>query len=169
MKTPTNQALADALSISVRRVSELKKAGMPCHTISAAKAWRGKQAASLRSKSDSAEELRRKRIKLVAEQTKREELENSRRRNELMPRSEHVELSIASAVAAKMALWSLINSLPPVLAGLPETPIAMILEREFRQVLERLHHGDPALWESPIGKAIFAELENRIPSPNKKP
>jgi len=84
-----------------------------------------------------------------------------------MPRAEHVQLSIASAVAAKMALWELINSMPPMLAGLTEVPIAITLEREFRQVLDRLYHGDPELWESPIGKEIFAELEKRIPSPTK--
>jgi hypothetical protein len=157
----TVKRLCESLHLSRQRVTALLAAGMPDDPQAAA-AWRKA------SEGGSVEELRRKRIALVGEQTKREELENERRRGLLIPRAEHVELSLRSAVAAKMALWELINSMPPMLAGLTEIPIAIVLEREFRQVLDRLYHGDPGLWESPIGKEIYAEIEKRIPSPTNQ-
>jgi phage terminase Nu1 subunit (DNA packaging protein) len=150
------------LEISVRRVSQLKNSGMPCDSIAGATAWRSKHAGD-----DSVAELRRKRIKLIEEQTRREELENRRRRGEMMPISEHHEISLRCATAARMAFWALLDSLPPMLSGLTETPIAIILEREFRDCLDRLSGGDPELWESAQGRRIIELIEQEFPSPTK--
>lgn len=65
-KPPTLDAIAEALGVTTRRVSQLKTAGMPVHSIDAAKAWRASQA----KVSDSAELLRRQRLELLREQTR---------------------------------------------------------------------------------------------------
>lgn len=152
--------LAESLGISRRHCRDLLDSGMPLDP-QAASRWRAEKSGTGDAAS-SAERLREERIRLVQEQRQREELENARRRGETMPRSEHIEISIRCATAAKLAFWSLIGILPPMLAGLTEIPIAGILETHFRQVLDRLYQGNPELWDSPIGQAIIDELETRI-------
>ena len=159
---PTNQALADALKVTIRRVTELKKNGMPCQSIAAAKKWRAKQAERQQTKGDSAEELRQRRIALLRQQERKAKLEADRAAGELMPRAEHTEVMVRCATACRCALWALINTLPPMLAGLDEPRIARQLEASFRECLDRLHHGDPELWDSPIGQEIINQLETRI-------
>jgi len=158
-KPGTVKRLCESLNLSRQRVTALLAAGMPDEP-EAARLWRENQ-----SRADSAEELRRHRIALLKQQERRAKLEADRAAGELMARSEHIEVSIRCATAARCALWSLINTLPPEVAGLDEPRIARRLEEHFREVLDRLHHGDPELWESPQGTRILKLIENEFPTP----
>ena len=161
----TVKNLAAALGITTRHTSSLLAAGMPAEPAAAA-AWRAAQSGTAGT-SDSAELLRRERVLLVRQQREREELENARRRGEMMPKSEHVEIAIRCAVAARTAFWGLLGILPPILAGLSEIPIVQILEKHFRECLDRLHQGDPELWDSSVGHEIIELMESKIRPPRE--
>ena len=158
-KPPTRAALAEALQVSPVRITQLRQAGMPAGTITEAKRWRDDQAGKHRTKSDSAEELRLRRIGLLKQQTRKAKLDADQTEGRLVSLAD-VETSIFTCtMAAKMALWSLIGTLPPSLAGLSEIPISRILEENFRRILDMLADGHPAFWKSEIGEKALAYLE----------
>ena len=156
---PTIKTIAETLGVSTRRVTELKSHGMPCHSISAAIEWRKKQAAKRAGKTDSAEELRQRRIGLLRQQERRAKLEADQAEGKLIPIDDTEASIFACTMAAKMAFWDLLGVLPPQLAGLSEIPICQILEANFRRILEMLSEGHPQFWESEIGKEALAHLE----------
>ncbi len=133
---PTISALAKALSVSPRRVSQLILDGMPRETIEGAIAWRGAKQVT-----DSAEQLRRKRIEVAEQQRVKLELENRVRRGELLPAGEVESSAIQVCSASRAALLSLTNTLPPRLAGLTESKILTILRTEFFKILRDLSDG----------------------------
>jgi phage terminase Nu1 subunit (DNA packaging protein) len=138
-KPPTRAALAAALGVSPARINQLKdNDGMPTHSIEAAVAWREKQGARQHSKSDSAEELRVRRIALLAEQERKARIENAVRENQLVAADEvrQAMFSVCSKIRARFL--SLPATLAPVLAGLDEPRIAVILRREILDVLNEL-------------------------------
>lgn len=158
-KKPTVSLLADKLGITTRRVSQLKSEGMPTDSIHAAQAWRDKQAGKQDRKSDSAEELRQRRIALLKAQERKVRLETDEREGKLVSIDETEASIYQCTVAAKMALWSLIGTLPGQLAGLDEVGIHRILDAEFRRVLDMLADGHPLFWKSEIGTKALAYLD----------
>ena len=72
MKKPTNKQMSAALGITIRRITELKRAGMPTDTTEAAQSWRNDREHG----DDSVKRLRIERIALVSEQRRRAQIEN---------------------------------------------------------------------------------------------
>lgn len=141
--------LAKALKLSPRHVSELLKAGMP-EELEAAKEWR---AQSGTGPSDSAEILRRARIRLVDAQHEKAAIENDRVRGTLVLAADARKSALAVTTAAKSALLGLVETLPPSLEGLTALEISIVLRREFHAVLTRLSEGE--FFDSPeIRKSI---------------
>ena len=113
-QAPSIAELASALAISTRRISQLKAAGLPTHSIEAAKVWRASQA----KVSDSAELLRRQRLELLREQTRAAKLTADERENLLIPRGEVVEREVKIAMALQSFFRVLENEAPAALLGL---------------------------------------------------
>ncbi|RYD33528.1 MAG: hypothetical protein EOP85_20690, partial [Verrucomicrobiaceae bacterium] len=67
--TLTNASIAEALGVSIRRVSQLKVAGMPTNSLEAALAWR--EAQEQKPGDGGTDELRREKIALVRAQRER--------------------------------------------------------------------------------------------------
>lgn len=135
---PTLASIARALKLSVRRVSQLRAAGMPVDTIDNAKKWRS---ARTTTGPDSPEALRRERILLVAAQRQKVETENRRAAGELVESAAAMESATAVCAATRSALMMLTHSLPPQLVGLSETKIARVLRVEFTRILSAMSEG----------------------------
>ena len=161
-KPPTLATLADALGITVRRVSMLKGDGMPTASVADALAWREAQAGRQTAKGDSAEELRQKRIALLKQQERRARLDADERAGVLVSRAEADSNAYACGCAVRGVLMKLENDLPPRLEGLTANAICQVLRTEFRQVLETLADGNSELWQSPITRQaveVFEKLQ----------
>jgi hypothetical protein len=138
-KPPTNKQIAERLGVSVRRVSQLKEAGLPSHNLDAAAEWKKNHVSTA---TDSAELLRQGRVKLVFQQERRAKLENDIRAGHLILRTEVYASGLAVTSEAKRAFLNLLNTLPPELCGLPsETAIFKVLRGRFYTVLENLSNG----------------------------
>lgn len=132
---PTVRELAEALGVSIRRVSQLKNEGMPVETVSSAIAWRSAREMA----GDSAERLRLERIQLVKEQRRRIELENAVRREELVDRDSVFRSSVSIHTRLRLKLSQAVrNDLPPRLAGLDAPQISTVLREWVDELLENL-------------------------------
>jgi hypothetical protein len=148
-KPPTRAALAAALGVSPARINQLKvNDGMPCHSIAAALAWREKQQGRQRGKTDSAEELRQRRIALLKQQERRTKIDADERARILIPIADVEERDTRIGFAVRAAVMMLEHHLPPKLAGLTEPQIAGILHDELHQVLEQLSYEQSLFWSS---------------------
>jgi phage terminase Nu1 subunit (DNA packaging protein) len=141
--TPTQADLAASLGVTARRVRQLIVDGMPSHSLEAAMAWRKAEATS-----DSAEALRRARIKLVEAQREKVEIENARLSRELLPEKEVREKIIRAVSAIRSEFTKLPSELPPRLSGLAEPAMQRILRDEIYSVLERLSDEATAIFEA---------------------
>jgi hypothetical protein len=140
---PTQAELAAAMHITARRVRQLIVDGMPSHSLEAALAWRKAE-----STSDSAEALRRARIKLVEAQREKVEIENARLSRELLPEKEVREKIIRVVSAIRSEFTKLPSELPPRISGLAETAIQRVLRDEIYAVLDRLSSETIAIFEA---------------------
>jgi phage terminase Nu1 subunit (DNA packaging protein) len=147
-KPPTRAALAEALQVSPARITQLRKDGMPTTTIAEAKRWRDAQAGKHRGRTDSAEELRQRRIALLRQQERRTKIDADERAKKLIPIAEVDERDTRIGFAVRAALISLEHHLPPKLAGLTEQQIAAILHDELHQTLEQLSDERSDFWKS---------------------
>jgi phage terminase Nu1 subunit (DNA packaging protein) len=140
---PTLKALSEAIGVSVRRTSELKKDGMPTDSIAAAKRWRRDREAN---DSNSCERLRIERIKLVRVQRRRIEIEVARTRGELLPRAE-VESEITGiAMAMQGFLRALEVELPQIVLGLPLERTRGLVKTHVRKLQELLADKTSEFW-----------------------
>jgi hypothetical protein len=135
---PLTKELAAALSITPRRVSQLRQAGMPADSIAAAEAWRKKKSASGEI---SADQLRAARFHLIEEQRRRCRIENDVRDGELVTVSSVMSDTLAVCQATKAAFLGLTNHLPPILEGLTAPQICRVLRENFNRVLGEMHRG----------------------------
>jgi hypothetical protein len=142
IKPPTQRKIAEALSLSDRRVRALIGQGMPSHSIEAAIQWRASQL-----NSDSADELRRARIALVKSQREKIEVENARLRRELISLSEVCQDIFVCFSLAKSEFVKLQSELPPRLEGLEAPAMQRILRDEIYAVLERLSNATEEMFE----------------------
>jgi plasmid maintenance system antidote protein VapI len=126
------KALADALEITPRRVSQLLKEGLPLDP-EAAIAWRKRNQGGR-----SVEALREERIKLVKAQRQKLEEEAAARRGDLIPAGEVLESCHRAYSAARDELLKFVHDLPPRLEGLSAPRIQRILHAEVMGVLRRL-------------------------------
>lgn len=142
-KPPSTAELAAALEITGRRVSQLKLAGMPVHSVAAAQAWRRAQS----GQDGSAEQLRRERILLIREQRHRVEIENKRVRGELIPR-DAVKLSDTKIGCAVRAFSKAVeNELPALCLGLPLDRSRPLVRTRMRELQELLADEFSAFWQ----------------------
>ena len=142
---PTLKALAAALNVSVRRVSELKRDGMSCDSIAAAKRWRRDREGS---DGNSCERLRIERIKLVKIQRRRIELEVARTRGELIPR-DAVKLSDTKIGCAVRGFSKAIeNELPALCLGLPLERSRPLVRARLRELQEMLADEFSEFWKN---------------------
>ncbi|MCX6880710.1 MAG: hypothetical protein NTW21_43925 [Verrucomicrobia bacterium] len=128
---PTTAELAAALGVSTRRISQLKKLGLPTGSIGAALEWR-----KANHSTDSAETLRQERIKLVQEQRQKIALENSVRRKELVDVATVEEGTAAIGSVLKAAFLKMQNDLPPILEGLEAAEIKIALKRAHNEMFD---------------------------------
>jgi phage terminase Nu1 subunit (DNA packaging protein) len=140
---PSQAELSAALGVSDRRVRQLIVDGMPSHSLESAMAWRKAEATS-----DSAEALRRARIKLVEAQREKVEIENARLSRELLPEKEVREKIIRVVSAIRSEFTKLPSELPPRISGLAEPAIQRILRDEIYSVLDRLSDEAVAIFEA---------------------
>jgi phage terminase Nu1 subunit (DNA packaging protein) len=140
---PAQADLAAALGVTARRVRQLIVDGMPSHSLEAAMAWRKAE-----STSDSAEALRRARIKLVEAQREKVEIENARLSRELLPEKEVREKIIRVVSAIRSEFTKLPSELPPRISGLAEPAIQRVLRDEIYAVLDRLSDESIAIFEA---------------------
>jgi len=135
---PSLETLSKALGVTVRRVSQLKRAGMPCETIEAAVGWKQAQSGSA---DFSVENLRKERLLLVRSQRAKIDLENDVRRGQLIEIDSVRADTIGVVSAARNSFLRLTNDLPPRLTGLDEIGICQVLRDEFHEVLVQLSGG----------------------------
>lgn len=136
---PTVRELAEALAVSIRRVSQLKNEGMPVETVASAIAWREARDQRRDATTDSAERLRLERIELVREQRAKIELENRRLRGELIEVNSVFSTSLHIHRQLRMRLTEgARNSLPPMLEGLSAVQISRVLQGWIDELLETL-------------------------------
>ncbi len=141
-KPPTTAALAAALEITGHRVSQLKLAGMPVHSVAAAQAWRKAQHGA----DDSAAELRRRRIALLKHQERRARIEADQAEGKLMSRAV-VKLEAEGIAAAVSAFARKIEvELPQLLLGLPLERGRPIARKLIRELLELLKEEKSEFW-----------------------
>jgi len=110
--TPSTAQLATVLGVSTRRIAQLRKSGLPCDSVAAAVEWRAAQHTT-----DTAEELRRQRIKLIESQRRKIDLENFARSGELVPFGSVKESLVGITSRARGELLRMASDLPPILAG----------------------------------------------------
>ena len=142
---PTIKALAAALQLSARRIRQLRDSGMPVDSISAALDWR--KLHSPASCSDSAEQLRLERIKLVREQRTAREIENAKLRRELVSAGEVVADISRVVAASRDQLLKLSADLPPRLDGLSPARMQTVIREAVIAILERLSDETSELYQ----------------------
>jgi len=135
---PLTKELAAALSITPRRIAQLRQAGMPTDSIVAAEGWRKKKSASGEI---SADQLRAARFHLLEEQRRRCRIENDVRDGELVTIGSVMSDTLAVCQATKAAFLGLTNHLPPILEGLTAPQICRVLRENFNRVLGEMHRG----------------------------
>jgi len=144
---PPLKTLAAALGVSVRRVSQLKAAGMPSDSIKSALAWKMTQPGVADT---SAERLRAERILLVAEQRTKIRIENDVRRGELVTVGSVQASAIRMTSTAKGELMKLTSELPPQLVGLDAAAISKRLRSAITAVLTRLSSDSNEAYQTEI-------------------
>ena len=139
---PTLANLSAAMGISVRRVSQLKAAGMPTDSLEAAQAWR-----SSRADDDSASELRRRRIKLLFEQERIAKTKADSADGLLVSRAECEEewTRIGYAVAAMLARFE--SELPQICLGLPLEKSLPLVKTRMREIRRIFADGESQFWQ----------------------
>lgn len=143
MTPPTIESLAAALSLSPRRISQLKAEGMPCETLEAAIAWR-----SANRTTDSTEELRRRRIALLVAQERRVSIENDVLLKKYILISDmHIAQRRCLAVFRAQIL-AFPNSLSPKIEGLAASKMSAIIKDEVYELLTNLSRDLGELAES---------------------
>jgi hypothetical protein len=161
-KKPTNRALADCLGISVRRVNELKRAGMPGTSLAAAEAWRLSQASQQRQRGDTAEELRIRRIRLLEQQERRVRIDADEREARLVSRDELDRETMEVVSACRAGMLNLVGVFPPQAEGLPAGAIAKILHDALFELLDGMCHGD--FYDSPKSRREAAAFPTMMPT-----
>ncbi len=158
----TIKAIAAALGVTPRRVSQLKLAGMPTDSIAASEAWRKRE--DLGNADFSPERLRASRIKLLDLQAERQQIENDKTTGLLVPIGEVKADAVRFTYGAKTALLGLLGSLPPSLCGLPnEIAIFKVLKSAFYDVLTKLSEG-----QFMAGPEVDAIIESMKPNQKTK-
>jgi hypothetical protein len=142
-KPPTLAEIADALEITVRRVSQLRLEGMPVSSAQDAQRWR-----EARSGDDSVVELRRRRIGVLKQQERRARIEADQVENKLILRSEVAERDIVTASAVKAFLLKLENEIPFLCLGLPIEKAREVSKREIRKIWTAFAQGSEEFWNS---------------------
>jgi hypothetical protein len=143
-KPPTTAALAAALEITGRRVSQLKLAGMPVHSVAAAQAWRRAQHGS----DDSAAELRRRRIALLKQQERRARIEADQAEGKLMSRAEAEQEFRGIAYALNAFCAKLENEIPPVVLGLTIERSRPAVKKLIREMQVELGQKESEFWKN---------------------
>ena len=135
-------AIAAALGVTVRRVSMLKKEGLPTDSVEAAVKWKAAREGQASGRRDSAEELRRKRIALLAQQERKARLEADREEGRLIEINAAKQLFLAVALETKSHLRQLENELPCLLEGTDAAAIRRVLRERFDGMLNSLSKSD---------------------------
>jgi hypothetical protein len=141
-KPPTTAALAAALEITGRRVSQLKLAGMPVHSVAAAQAWRRAQHGS----DDSAAELRRRRIALLRQQERRARIEADLSEGLLMSRAEAEAEFRGIAHCLNAFARRLENEIPPLCLGLGLERSRPLVKLAIREMMEAIKDKESEFW-----------------------
>jgi hypothetical protein len=142
-KPPTTAALAAALEITGRRVSQLKLAGMPVHSIEAALEWRRAQHGS----DDSAAELRRRRIALLRQQERRARIEADLSEGKLVSRAEAEAEFRGIAHVLNVFARRLENEIPQLCLGLPLDRSRPAVVALIREMMGALGDKESAFWK----------------------
>jgi hypothetical protein len=136
---PTLDAIAKALGITVRRVSVLLTEGMP-RDIAGALAWREAQ------QDDSSKALRKARLELIREQTRKARLAADQAESLLLDAGEAREEYVRRFSAARGELLKMAADLPPQLEGLPAAKMQPIIRECVVDVLRRLAEGADGIY-----------------------
>lgn len=134
MKKPTLQQIATAAKVSVRTITEWKKAGVNIYDPAALQA----RASQVSGRVEAAEDMGAAKLRKLTAQADREETRAARERGELVPAAGIQAEGQAAGLAVRQAIEKLAIELPPVLAGRTADEVAVILKREFRDTLQRL-------------------------------
>lgn len=150
MKKPTNKQMSAALGITIRRITELKRAGMPTDTTEAAQSWRNDREHG----DDSVKRLRIERIALVSEQRRRAQIENRVRLGGLVDAGQVKQSMTRVCSVARGQFLRLPHELPPRLAGLAEPKMQAIIHEAIVEILTTLSDETSALYreETPAAK-----------------
>lgn len=142
---PTLAGIADELGLSERRISQLKQEGMPVDSIDAAKAWRRAREAETTG-SNSADGLRREKIKLTKAQAERADLLLEIARGKYISRKESndSDASIAHAVAAMLKRWE--AEIPALCHGLPLAKALGVYREKSRELQTLLGDLQSEFW-----------------------
>jgi hypothetical protein len=131
--------LSKALGVTARHAQTLVKAGCPIEPLEAV-AWRKSQQDP--GGANTAELLRKARVKLVNEQERRIRLENDEKAAILIDVRQVDAEAIHTGLAVRGALLALESSLPGAVLGLRSYgDIRELLHKEFRAILMQLHQG----------------------------
>lgn len=136
----TLNKLCAALRLSKRQIGSLLREGMP-DSVDAALAWRKAETSS-----DSAEQLRRERIKLVRTQRDRMELEIARSKNELLTRSSVLEEHRKIGAAVCAFVRSLEVEIPQLCYGLPLSKSLPLAKKKIRELQQLWADRDAQFW-----------------------
>lgn len=120
------KSLADALGVSTRQITNLLADGMP-EQIPAALEWYGLRTAASTAEDYSPAELRRRRIILLDEQTRKTRMENDQKENRLIDVGTAKEALSQICSEARARLLKLPYDLPPVVSGLAESATAKVI------------------------------------------
>ena len=131
--------LAKALGVSSRRVSQLLQDGMP-HHIEGALAWRDAIG------DDSNKALRKARLELIREQTRRARIAADQAEMILLDAGEAREEYVRRYSAVRGEMLKMSNDLPPRLEGLSASEMQPIIREYVVDVLERLSEGADGIY-----------------------
>jgi len=158
--TPSLKTIAEALGVSVRRVSQLHAGGMPTDSVESALSYRARKSTEGTISTD---RLRAERFRLIAAQAAKVETENAKIRGELIPAADAHASGMAIGYAMKSLLLGMLNNLPPVLAGLDEIGIFKVLKKEFYGMLDDMHR--QRFFDSPEIDRMIEDFHNARPEP----
>lgn len=139
-KPPSIKSIAEALHVTPRRIGQLRAAGMPCHSIEAALAWRKRE--DVGNDDCSPERLRRARIRLLDLQAARQQIQNDFESGKLILITDVERDVIETTAALRRMMLDLLGHLPPCLCGLPnEIAIFKVLKEHLYRCMEYMHQG----------------------------
>jgi phage terminase Nu1 subunit (DNA packaging protein) len=143
----TQQAIADALGITRRRVGQLKADGMPTHSIRAAQDWRKAQETASAG-TGSAEELRIEKIKLTIAQREKIEFQTAIEKGRFISREFADDHANRIGTALNAACQKLTKELPTLLLGQPLSKGIPIAKREIHAMQAMLADQQSEFWKA---------------------